>query len=463
LSAEYPANSSHRRLYYEFFVHSHILTGVLFIGLLFWHCANQLTSWHYLYATIAIWFFSLLYRTFYRTNLIRCPRGELASLIPVSDSGVKVTIPTTLRWTAGQHVFIRIPSIAPLDNHPFTVASVAAPDKDVNDLILVFKPQSGFTRRLHSLATLDPERTYAAFLDGPYGGLSRKLESFETVLLVAGGSGITPIIGHLHHLAHKIRRKEAVTRDIRIIWTVKHFYAFEWFKDEISVISRGLPRNSLLVQYFVTQETPVALPTGPVSATLQWPGTPMTPLTPIAPAQPLRGSVVIGEEEYLRMLRQMQTALSHEERRRASSSIKSKDIELQPVDVKEAGTTFLEPPRPSYPHALTTDEPTRDWKYPPPSDDVSPVSPVSEEGAFPSARRTSTRKAPPPAMRPTSKIGSMMMGDEVHLEFGRPPLRHGLRTWAEGFGRRACIYGMFGILPPGKKSLPTCYFLNMRG
>lgn len=35
------------------------------------------------------------------------------------------------------------------------------------------------------------------------------------------------------------------------------------------------------------------------------------------------------------------------------------------------------------------------------------------------------------------------MGDEVLLEFGRPPLREALRQWSEGFGKRACIYGKF--------------------
>jgi hypothetical protein len=35
------------------------------------------------------------------------------------------------------------------------------------------------------------------------------------------------------------------------------------------------------------------------------------------------------------------------------------------------------------------------------------------------------------------------MGDEVHLEFGRPPLRDGLPPWSETFGRRTCIYGTY--------------------
>lgn len=96
-------------------------------------------------------------------------------------------------------------------------------DCGYNDLVLVFKPHKGFTRRVFDISRTHPDVSYRAYLDGPYGGLSRKLEAFETVLMVAGGSGITPIVAHLQHLASKIREGEALTRDIRIIWTVKRF------------------------------------------------------------------------------------------------------------------------------------------------------------------------------------------------------------------------------------------------
>lgn len=132
-----------------------------------------------------------------------------------------------MRWQAGQHVFLRIPSISLLDNHPFTVSSVMQEgngnDFEYNDLVLVFKPREGFTKEMFRISRSMPDVSLRAFLDGPYGGLSRKLEAFETVLMIAGGSGITPIVGHLQHLVQKVRNGEALTRDIRIVWTVKDF------------------------------------------------------------------------------------------------------------------------------------------------------------------------------------------------------------------------------------------------
>jgi ferredoxin-NADP reductase len=372
-----------------------------FLGLMFWHCNNMLTSWHYLIAAFTIWVGCLVYRLFFRTNFLRAFHGEQAHFTTLSDDGVKVTIPTTLRWEAGQHVFLRVPGISLLDNHPFTVASVATkPEGEYNDLVLVFKPQKGFTRRVFDIARKDPDNSYRAYLDGPYGGLARKLESFETVVLIAGGSGITPIIGHLYHLAAKIRAKEAVTRDVRIIWTVKHFDAFEWFKDEVSKIARTMPRNSLLVQYFATQEAPVPLlgPSFPLSATRDWPVSPRTPGTPMTPifakAEPLHGvRETLDEEEYELRVLSMRKELGH-------------DLNPDNLPRQLAGKDNEENP----PHAITKDESILE----------SPRS---------------VKSIPPP------------MGDEVLLEFGRPPLREALRQWSEGFGKRACVYGMF-FSPP---------------
>lgn len=385
-----------RRLCYEFFVHIHILAGIGFLGLMFWHCNNMLTSWHYLIASFVIWVGCLIYRLLFKTNFLRAFHGELAHFTPLSDDGVKVTIPTTLRWEAGQHVFLRVPGISLLDNHPFTVASASInPEGEPNDLVLVFKPHKGFTRRVFDISRKDPDNSYRAYLDGPYGGLARKLESFETVLLIAGGSGITPIIGHLHQLAAKIKAKEAVTRDVRIIWTVKHFDAFEWFKDEVSKIARTMPKNILLVQYFVTQETPVPLPgpSFPLSATRDWPASPRTPSTPMTPiysrAEPLHGvREVLDEAEYELRVLSLRKELGHD---------------LSAESIPE--------PENQLPHAVT-------------KDDSILESPRSVKSILPP------------------------LGDEVLLEFGRPPLREALRQWSEGFGKRACVY-VCG--PPGMK------------
>ncbi len=44
-----------RRWMYELFVLLHVPVALVYVAMLLWHCHNYLTSWNYLWATLAIW------------------------------------------------------------------------------------------------------------------------------------------------------------------------------------------------------------------------------------------------------------------------------------------------------------------------------------------------------------------------------------------------------------------------
>jgi len=155
-----------------------------------------------------------------------------------------------------------------------------------------------------------------------------------------------------------------------------------------------MPKNSLLVQYYVTQETPVPLPgpSFPLSATRDWPASPRTPSTPMTPmfcaAEPLHGVREIPDE---------------------------KEYEMQVIALrKELGHSNSE----------------EDIAQSPSGDSIEAEKRLS--------------KLPP-------------LGDEVLLEFGRPPLKDGLRMWSDGFGKRACVYGAFSIPSPPPRACVRSY------
>ncbi|KAL7270921.1 hypothetical protein RUND412_006354 [Rhizina undulata] len=393
---------------------------------------NGVDKWNYLWATVGIWASALVYRIIFKANWFgggSSIYGELASFTALTDDGVKITIPTKMRWQAGQHVFIRIPGISLFDNHPFTVALIMKDeepeaqksDENGNDLVLVFKPHKGFTRRVYDISRDNPDMTYRAYLDGPYGGLSRKLEAFETVLMIAGGSGITPVCGHLQDLARKIKQGKALTRDIRIVWTVKHFECLEWFKDEIAAASRSIPRGMLLCQYYITKETPVPLPQYPVSATRDW------------PTSPVSGNFDFTQQR----IRPLSRAGIYEN---------------EPSLFDNGRDLFRAQPSPP--------EPTQQWTQPltqPPAQTVMQSmiqpgtqsiigkqadTPAPEPAVLPQRRFSRRSKPRPPSIKVVDRGPSPLppLGDEVLLEFGRPPLKDGLRPWSETFGKRACIY-----------------------
>jgi predicted ferric reductase len=248
---------------YELFLVLHIPAAFLYVGMLFWHCQNYLTSWDYLYATAAIWLLSYIARLF-NLNWANPWRyawliGDEAAVTLMSENAIKVTIPTQMKWRPGQFVYLRMPGISVFENHPFTIASLCSEDfpseygEMYRDCILVFRPFGGFTRRvLDTAIEKGPFKTYRAYLDGPYGGMQRELAAFDTVILFAGGSGITAIVSQLLNLIKRMRDGKAVTRKVEVVWALKRLEAMDWFREELRICREYAPPDTVTCQFYVT-------------------------------------------------------------------------------------------------------------------------------------------------------------------------------------------------------------------
>ena len=248
---------------YELFIALHVPASVVFLAMLFWHCNNYLTSWHYLAATTAIWFISYVIRLFFLNwaNPWRMSWliGEEAAITLLPENAVKVTIPTQVKWRPGQYVYLRMPGISVFENHPFTVASLCSEDfpseygEQYRDMVLVFRPFGGFTRKVVNAALENgADQTYRAFLDGPYGGMQREPAAFDTVIFFAGGSGITAIVSHLLDLIKRMRDGKAVTKQVHVVWALKRPETMEWFKEELRICRQFAPQETVHCQFFIT-------------------------------------------------------------------------------------------------------------------------------------------------------------------------------------------------------------------
>lgn len=252
-----------RSLAYELFLVLHVPVAIAYVGLLFWHCRNFLTSWHYLYCTVAIWALSYFIRMF-NLNWMNPRRmawliGDEAAVTLMAENAIKVTIPTQMKWRPGQFVYLRMPGISIFESHPFTIASLCSEDfpsdygEMYRDCTLVFRPFGGFTRKVLDTATeKGPFKTYRAYLDGPYGGMQRELAAFDTVILFAGGSGITAIVSQLLNLIKRMRDGKAVTRKVVVVWALKRLEAMDWFREELRICREYAPPDSVTCQFYVT-------------------------------------------------------------------------------------------------------------------------------------------------------------------------------------------------------------------
>ncbi|KAK4964635.1 hypothetical protein LTR66_012252, partial [Elasticomyces elasticus] len=252
-----------RQKMYELFVSLHVPVAILYLAMLFWHCKNYLTSWNYLFATFAIWLCSYIARLFYLnwTNPWRMSWliGEEAAVTLMPENAIKITIPTQVKWRPGQYVYLRMPGISVFENHPFTIASLCSNDfpsaygEEFRDMVLVFRPFGGFTRKvLDSALEHGPWHTYRAFIDGPYGGMQRRMDAFDHVVLFAGGSGITALISQLLDLIKRMRDRKAVTKTVQVVWALKRPETMEWFKEELRICRDFAPPGTVQCQFYVT-------------------------------------------------------------------------------------------------------------------------------------------------------------------------------------------------------------------
>lgn len=160
-------------------------------------------------------------------------RYTKAYLVALKDCQMTlVSMPhITTGWRAGQHVRVRVPALGVrnfLHSHPFTIAS--APD--TAGLVLLCAAAGDWTKELRALAqTGDSEDksdvgTYkhdvGILIEGPYGGPGNTLPaSFTSIVLFAGGSGLSYAMGMAHDLVERSRTGAIAARTIDLVWTVR--------------------------------------------------------------------------------------------------------------------------------------------------------------------------------------------------------------------------------------------------
>lgn len=250
-----------RNFSYEFFIIQHLLTFFGFIVAVMIHLpSTALYSRVYIYIPIALYIVDRLIRTVrFAYNNARLGHATLTAF----EGGVtkiRVSIKHVQNWRPGAHVFLKVPHLGLIQSHPATIASV--PSSHNNDLVFALKGHKGFTDRLlkaanSSAATLLPttqqdaiasQQTYTALIDGPYGSSHADFAAFDTVLLIAGSTGVTFILPQLLDIAHRASSQRLPVQRLEFVWVVKNSSWTSWFSEELSSASAQLRASGMDVE-----------------------------------------------------------------------------------------------------------------------------------------------------------------------------------------------------------------------
>jgi ferric-chelate reductase len=148
---------------------------------------------------------------------------------------------------AGQHVQLRVFFAGRVfESHPLTILSappsiscLASPGLILGARVtgdwshaLNLYAQKAKDRAVNEKTIVEHDTQVQVMLDGPYGGCSIDLGDFESVLLVAGGSGATFTLGLLDDIVGRCiklgRQGGEQTRRIEFAWCVRSFGNFTY-------------------------------------------------------------------------------------------------------------------------------------------------------------------------------------------------------------------------------------------
>ncbi|KAL8728683.1 MAG: hypothetical protein Q9166_005247 [cf. Caloplaca sp. 2 TL-2023] len=98
----------------------------------------------------------------------------------------------------------------------------------------------------------ETEEAPSALLEGPYGGIPYKSEdTFDRIILVAGGGGATACLPWLDYLTYK--RSDIRVTSVRFLWVVQRREHLDWVADGLEAINKShVNDGSIEKHYYVT-------------------------------------------------------------------------------------------------------------------------------------------------------------------------------------------------------------------
>ncbi|KAJ8773188.1 hypothetical protein K2173_028365 [Erythroxylum novogranatense] len=179
-----------------------------------------------------------------------------ARVLPCETVELNISKFQGLSYTCMSSIFINVPSISRLQWHPFTVTSNSNTDPD--KLSIVIKSEGSWSSKLYQiLSSPSPTDHLEISLEGPYGPASTHFMRHDLLVMVCGGSGITPFISIIREISYA-----ANTNPDRTLPRILLICAFRKYVD-ITMLELLLPlqstnldisRLNLQIEAYITRE-----------------------------------------------------------------------------------------------------------------------------------------------------------------------------------------------------------------
>lgn len=239
-----------RRKYFELFFYTHYLY-IIFIIFFIFHVGIS-------FACIILPGFYLFLVDRYLRFLQSRREVRLVSsrVLPCETVELNFSKGHGLTYNPTSVMFINVPSISKLQWHPFTITSNSKLESE--KLSVVIKSEGTWTKKLYQLlSNPSPIDRLGISVEGPYGPASTNYLRHDTLVMVSGGSGITPFFSIIRELIYLSNTFKCKTPNIVLISSFKNTSCLSML-DLILPIS-GTPSDisniQLQIEAYITRDT----------------------------------------------------------------------------------------------------------------------------------------------------------------------------------------------------------------
>ncbi|XP_059654218.1 ferric reduction oxidase 2-like [Cornus florida] len=178
-----------------------------------------------------------------------------ARVLPCETIELNFSKSRGLSYTPTSIMFINVPSISKVQWHPFTVTSNS--NLEAEKLSVIIKCDGSWTKKLFQmLSSPSSIDRLDVSIEGPYGPVSTNFLRHDTIVMVSGGSGITPLISIIKEVMFVSETLKCKTPQILLITSLKNSSDLTML-DLILPISTTLSESSKLelqIEAYVTRE-----------------------------------------------------------------------------------------------------------------------------------------------------------------------------------------------------------------
>ncbi|KAL2550505.1 Ferric reduction oxidase 2 [Forsythia ovata] len=178
-----------------------------------------------------------------------------ARVLPCQAMELNFSKDPGLSYNPASIIFINVKSISKIQWHPFTVTSNCKIDPD--KLSIVIKSEGTWSQNLYQkLAFSTPTDCLEVSVEGPYGPPSTSFLRHDMLVMVSGGSGITPFMSIIRELIFIANTTSCKTPRILLVSAFKKTEDLEMldFLLPVSGTSYDISQLQLQIQAYVTRE-----------------------------------------------------------------------------------------------------------------------------------------------------------------------------------------------------------------